>query len=217
MTPNVSSLINAAADLLLGATCPGCDEPGWGLCSSCLAALQTDPLSLPGSPAGVAAAGYRPILVRVIPRFKDDGALHLEAALGRLLARAVLALEPPSGAVLVPVPSLKSAVRARGYDHARRLTAVAAKATGLRAAALLSRDSHSGHQRGLSKAGRRANLVGTMTARAHTGPVILVDDVRTTGASLAEGNRALRAARIPILGNAVVALADDAPDNVAKG
>ncbi|MFD0866669.1 ComF family protein, partial [Tessaracoccus lubricantis] len=110
--------LHTAADLLLGATCPGCDSPGWGLCRACTRQLSTPPefiqrgLDVPV----VAACQYRPVLERVIPRHKDDGALHLSGALGDLLARAVVALGPSPGTVLVPVPSRPAAVRERGFD-----------------------------------------------------------------------------------------------------
>jgi predicted amidophosphoribosyltransferase len=55
---------------------------------------------------------------------------------------------------------------------------------------------------------RRANLAGAMAARPAPnacGPVVVVDDIVTTGATLAEAIRALRCAGWPVTGAAVVA------------
>ena len=60
-------------------------------------------------------------------------------------------------------------------------------------------------QLGLDREQRRANVSGTLAARATpTGLVLLVDDVTTTGATLAEGVRALRRAGVDVAGAATV-------------
>lgn len=201
------SFIDAAADLLLGSACPGCDAPGWGLCAGCGAALDGAPFELPG-PQGLrvmAAGPYRPVLEHVIPRYKDDGALHLERALAALLSRALSALEPPGDAVLVPVPSLPRSVRARGFDHGRRLGKRAGRLTGLSMTPLLRRRTHGSDQVGLGRRERAENLTRSMTARPISAPVVIVDDIVTTGASLEEADRALTAAGVEVWAAAVIA------------
>lgn len=204
------AFLEAAADLLLGAACPGCGAPGWGLCHLCAARLDA-PVRLVDRDVGVpvAAAGpYRPVLCHVIPRFKDDGALHLTGELAGLLARAVAVLEPPEASVLVPVPSRPSAVRERGYDHAARLSRAAARRCGLAQARLLARRDQGSDQSVLGRSGRAANLDGAMTALWEPRPVLLVDDITTTGASLREAVRAVAAAGGRVVGAAVIADAD---------
>lgn len=181
------------------------------MCPTCRSTLEVAPRLVErglGIPV-VAAANYRPVLAHVIPRYKDDGALHLDRFLGRLLSGAVAALDPPRDAVLVPLPSLPAAVRARGFDHARRLASVAAAATGLKTGRLLRRTVRGSDQEGLTKAQRQANLAQSMRATGTNSPVVVVDDVVTTGSSLREAVRALRAADVPVLGAALVAEADN--------
>lgn len=213
----VRPFLDAAADLLLGASCPGCGSPGWGLCPTCRDALA-GPVRRIDRRLDVtllAACHYRPILNHVVPRYKDDGAIHLARDLGGLLSRAVLAHAPPPDTVLVPVPSLSRVVRSRGFDHAGRLAAVAARRTGLRPGrGVLSRSDGGLDQRGLTREQRAANLSGSMSARNPGVPVIVVDDVATTGASLREAVRALRGAGVRVLGAAVVADADKPPDSL---
>lgn len=203
--------IAAAADLLLGASCPACRLPGWGVCPVCREHLTRESptrFRLGDLPV-VAACAYHPVLEHVIPRYKDDGALHLERLLAGLLATAVSALHPQTGVLLVPVPSLRRAVRARGFDHGRRLAVLAARPAGLRAGALLSRDAGGADQSGLGRRARRENLQGSMRARPAPAPVLLVDDIVTTGASLSEACRALRQAGAQVVGAAVIAHVDN--------
>lgn len=202
--------LDAAADLLLGASCPGCGAPGWGVCPGCRSELDRPVRTLTrGLPFPVVAAcPYRPVLAQVLPRYKDDGALHLEGVLGLLLGRGVAALSPPADAVVVPVPSRPAAVRRRGYDHANRLAVVAARRVGITTARLLTRAGTGTDQAGLGRLDRSANLAGSMRAMPCGRPVVIVDDITTTGASLREAARALAAAGVRLIGAAVVADAD---------
>jgi predicted amidophosphoribosyltransferase len=127
--------------------------------------------------------------------------------LGAALAGAVRQLGRPDGVVLVPVPSSPAAVRARGQDHARRLARAAARTLpGVPARPLLRLTRAVADQAGLDTAARARNLSGALTARASAGlRVVVVDDVVTTGATLAEATRALQAAGAQVLGAAVVA------------
>ncbi|NLE98650.1 MAG: ComF family protein [Propionibacterium sp.] len=203
-------IIDALADLLLGAQCPGCDVARWGFCPGCWAGLDAPPAPAPrvSGLRIVAANNYRPLLSSAIPRYKDDGALHLERALGLRLAVAVAALDPPAGTLLVPVPSKPSAVRARGFDHGARLAERAGRVLGLRRRRALVRRRHGADQQGLGAAARSANLAGVMRARGPLGKVVIVDDVVTTGSSLQEAWRALSEGGAEVLGAAVIGDAD---------
>lgn len=205
------NIIDALADLLLGAQCPGCDEPGWGLCAECVSALDVIPtiVERPGVPTIVAANPYRPHLSKIIPRYKDDGALHIEPALSKRLAVAVKALQLPSDTWLVPIPSRPSAVRARGFDHAARLAAATARATGLRSRRGLRRTSRGSDQLELGRASRSRNMHASMRSTMRAGRVVVVDDIVTTGASLAEGIRALEHSGVDVLAAAVIANVDE--------
>ncbi|MEU6661088.1 ComF family protein [Streptomyces sp. NPDC046821] len=109
--------------------------------------------------------------------------------------------------LLVPVPSARKAVRARGHDPARRIAYAAAselRRSGVAARVLagLRQRRPVADQAGLNSRERLANLAGALEvpagARAllaENGLIVLVDDLMTTGASLAEAARAIRAAR----------------------
>ena len=204
--------LDAAADLLLGAGCPSCRTPSLGVCPSCAAILRQElphGVRRPGlHTAVVAAATYRPLLERIIPRFKDDGAWGLARFLADLLARSVSRHDPPPGILLVPVPSRAEAVRRRGLDHGRVLARGAAMRLGIGWAALLSRTPGGLGQRSLDRRGRLALSATGFHVRATARPVLLVDDVITTGATLRSAAEALEQAGVRVTGAAVIADAD---------
>lgn len=198
-------------DLVLPRDCASCRAPGRTLCPGCRDGLRGPPFAHvptpppPGLPAVLAAATYDGVVRDLLLAHKERGRTTLAAPLGGLLAAAVAPYG--RGVVLVPVPSAPAAVRARGHDHARRLAAAAGRRAGLRAAWLLRGARVVADQSGLDPAARAANLAGALVARRPLDglAVVVVDDVVTTGATLAEAARALRAAGADVRGAAVVA------------
>ncbi|MFB6890513.1 ComF family protein [Kitasatospora sp. NPDC056327] len=201
--------LSGLLDVLLPAPCAGCGAGGGPLCRACRHLLAT---ARPGPcavlPRAHAAAPYDGAVRRLLLAHKERGALRLAGPLGDTLARAVrTALGPQeerAPLLLVPVPSARAAVRARGHDPTLRLALAAARALrreGLdaRAAALLGHTRPVADQSGLSAADRHRNLHGALTVRpgAHRRAAgrrtVVVDDLVTTGASLVEAARALSA------------------------
>ncbi|MFF4898225.1 ComF family protein [Streptomyces sp. NPDC001068] len=117
---------------------------------------------------------------------------------------------PGAGPVLlVPVPSAPWAVRARGHDPVRRMALAAAaelRRTGspARVVPVLRHGRAVADQSGLNSRQRLANLGGALEVTAGGsgllggGRVVLVDDLVTTGATLAEAARAVREATGPV-------------------
>ncbi|MGW6015780.1 ComF family protein [Streptomyces sp. NPDC055210] len=210
-------------DLVLPAECGGCGRPRTVLCPKCRAALTGDAPSRvrpdpepPGLPVVHAAAPYEDQVRAALLAHKERGALMLAGPLGAALAGAVRAGLGPGGraagaagsgapVLLVPVPSARWAVRARGHDPARRIALAAAaglrrSGTSARVASVLRQRRAVADQSGLDSRQRLDNLAGALEVTpggarllAGGGRVVLVDDLMTTGASLAEAARALRA------------------------
>ncbi|MDR1214259.1 MAG: ComF family protein [Propionibacteriaceae bacterium] len=224
----IGPFLDAAADLCLGAACPGCGRPAGRLCLDCRQAIRTGPVA-PGwrlACAGLplwSAGLYAGPLAAVIVAAKDGGRQELCALLGERLAQAVqgLAVEldltgsgPPLS--LVPVPSAAAAVRRRGFDFGLALARRAASrlaGAGLRTRVcpVLTPTRAVADQSGLDAARRRANLDQAWRARPGglSGHCLVLDDIVTTGASLAEASRALRAAGQRVWGAATVAATAD--------
>jgi predicted amidophosphoribosyltransferase len=215
----------AAGDLLLGARCHGCGQPWWSICPGCrrLVASRrpffTRPVPSPdGFPVTVTSSVYDPILRRVINAHKERQALTLTGLLAERLALSVytlLASEPyavgVSRIVLVPIPSAARTVRSRGFDATASMARLAARRLRARYAvtvrSALTQVRQVADQAGLDATARQENLAGAYRLRRPitVGAAVLVDDLITTGSSLTEAARVLRAARIPVLGAATVA------------
>ncbi|TVR63821.1 MAG: ComF family protein [Gemmatimonadales bacterium] len=111
---------------------------------------------------------------------------------GFMAARMVALLTPEERSgpwVLVPVPTTPSRQRTRGYNQAELLAREVARKTGLPLEHALQRKEGGGTQVALHRQERRANVEGAFEAmdgahsRLRGRPVLLVDDVLTTGAT----------------------------------
>jgi len=210
-----------ALHALLPPRCLLCAAPGdagLDLCGACRSALPWNrtacarcglPLTLaapacghclrapPPFAATVAPWVYAFPLDRLLPRLKFHGDLAAGALVATLWAEALRSAPPPQA--LVPVPLHRDRLRERGYDQALELARPLARGLGvpLRADAL-RRTRATSAQSALAAGARRRNVRGAFAVggRALPAHVALVDDVMTTGATLGECARVLRAAGV---------------------
>jgi len=193
----VTLIAHAVRDVLLVPRCAGCGEPGAWFCVACRDLC--DPVSLSGGVPVRGAGVHAGPLRAAIHRFKYGGERGLAEDLGALLALEV-ARDLAQGVVIdavVPVPLHRSRAASRGYDQARLLAAAVASRTGLPLRAALRRLRPGRPQVELDRAARAANVRGAFVGEASSLRrlvVALVDDVATTGATLADAAVAARAA-----------------------
>jgi ComF family protein len=181
----------------------GCDFPAGleaaGLCRVCRKAH-------PPFERAVAYGSYDGALRDLIHLLKFDQVRPVASVLGRMLADAIVSLEPslPPGMIaVVPVPLFAKKKSQRGFNQAEVIARAAIKHLGrperfellMRGFARL-RDT--GSQIGLSRHQRRKNLRGAFAVTDPTAiidrSILLIDDVYTTGATASECARVLRRA-----------------------
>jgi ComF family protein len=187
-------------ELIAPPVCVACG--GWAgraepLCAACRPRLRwlgaASFAFAPGSAAWAPLAYDGPARA-VVAALKFRGALRVADA----MAAAICAGAPPgwlTGCVLVPVPLHPARRRRRGFNQAERLAAAVGRRAGLAVCDCLERAGARATQMGQGRAQRLVALAGAVRSRA--GPperVLLVDDVTTTGATLAACAGALRAA-----------------------
>jgi len=214
----VHPLLLGAADLVLGAECPGCGQPATTLCRACAPALRPHARlvtagALPDDVRAVAAAENEGVLRATLLAWKEHGRFGLLRPLGLLLAASVCELVGDESSVtLVPVPSSRRSRRARGADVVAELAASAARR--LRVLGMdadvrpaLTHARAVADQSRLDVSSRAANLRGAMRRRGRppSSRAVVVDDILTTGATAAEAVRVLVADGLRPAGVAVVA------------
>ena len=223
----------ALADLVLPTACAGCDAERvplrFGACADCAAALEaltpfaTAPVPPPaGMPPCVAVGAYGGALRGALLAYKEKGRHRLARPLGALLAGAIaeIAPDPAKPVLLIPVPSTARAARERHGDHMARLATHAVRclrSAGWRAdiirpiRALPRADSASLDAAGRAAAAEnslriRPSRIGVPRRRTTIGEtLVVVDDIVTTGATLAATAARLREVNMQVTGAAVLA------------
>ena len=154
---------------------------------------------------------YSEVASKILLAAKES---HIKSA-DALIAEAIIHslshnLRKQSIDALIPIPSRKSAARLRGRQFVEVIAHMVSLQSGVKVHSVLSHQRKIRDQSGLHIQERRNNLEGALVVKGNQGGlgrVLLVDDLVTTGATLAEAARALRYAGIEVVGAVTAALA----------
>ncbi len=185
-----------------GAVCLGCGRLSDGecLCPACREELRySDVLDswqlrdIGGVPVWCMRP-HRDLPRKLVLRLKHGTeARAAKAMAGMLRDRPDYFLHPAPGTVVTWVPGPKGRIRERCIDHGKRLAEAVAAELGLECRPLLIRKKNDRAQARLNREARRENLKKTFAPAERIGcPVLLVDDVLTTGTTARRCLEALR-------------------------
>jgi ComF family protein len=185
--------------------CCVCGAWGSDVCRDCAASIETRVRSrrLEGGLEVWSGLDYADAVAPAIRALKEEGRTGIARTLAPALRAAVDRASAGAEAVLfVPVPTSRAAMRRRGFRPVELLL----RRAGERPTRLLRYTREVADQRGLDRSERERNIGAAFVVRSFTDrPVVVVDDVVTTGATLRAAVRALDDAGAYVLGAATLA------------
>jgi ComF family protein len=185
-------------DLVLPTPCVVCLKLGAPLCTDCRQSFITTSIGFEIlGVTGFAISTYNTEAAVIVNSVKEKGVTSLIPYLAEMIVPHLPKelLKP----LLVPIPSSPSNTKKRGFSHTSIMArALARRAAGAGYRELLKSSRVRLDQVGLSPSGRVKNLEGAFRAdlrgfHDRARPVVLVDDVLTSGATMAEAIACLRA------------------------
>lgn len=208
----MAKFLGAARDLFLPRACVGCGSPGTWWCPECDAACEPEPAARRVAPdlTAVSALPYAGAARAVVLAHKNDQVRALGNVLAEWLAAALAALaltgwdRTGRAVTLVPVPATGRSRRARGFDPVAEVTRLAGGGLGLPVRPALSWARQPQPQKLLDRSARAGNVHGRMRGTWVPGPVVLIDDVVTTGATMREAHRALQTSGVGVVAAAAM-------------
>ncbi len=197
-------------DLFFPEKCLGCTKQGTYLCPDCLSILEVHHPPLTNH-AGLSqlyfATDYgQPLIRKIIRKYKyPPFAKALAKPLSLLIIAHLKSLEksPPfleekTNCCLVPIPLTRKRLKWRGFNQSEAIARIIAAYYELTLLKALKKTKETGVQVNLSQKKRRTNVKNSFSClnppAVQGKNVVVVDDVSTTGATLAEAARTLKRA-----------------------
>jgi ComF family protein len=210
---SLSTAVELALSALAPPRCSACDDPIAAQNAFCAPCASTLVAARP-TPGCIAAFDYGAAIARAIARFKYEGRPDLARVLAAIAVRPRDELRAFAPHVIVPVPLHPTRLVERGFNQAVLLARPIASCLRVELAPrALVRTTATPRQALLDRAARLRNVAGAFRATDAAAlrglRVLLVDDVRTTGATLSACSFALVAAGAAEVRACVVASAEN--------
>ena len=197
----LESVRERVLDAIFTPRCVECDNEGAYVCRACLD--RVEPLSgsfeVGDEATSIQAYSVYPldgVVRQAVHHLKYQGVMALAGPMGKMMAPRLADLPPST--VIVPVPLHGSRLRHRGYNHAELLAREIGRRTSLSTSTRLLHRTRATPPQAQAKSidERRSAVRGAFCAEstAAGSNVLLVDDVCTTGSTLAACAEALRQA-----------------------
>lgn len=183
-----------------GTACLCCRElvDGGVLCPNCQAALAAVRMKAHEQGGIRSAYHYDGLAKELVIMLKLECAADAADVLAEAMAEEIRSMNLPEDTVITWVTMPKRRLRERGIDHGRTLCEAVSRLCGMEVRQLLERQGRFRTQRGLRQQARLKNLNGTVVCNEKVDrPVLLIDDVTTTGATASVCAEALLAAGAP--------------------
>ena len=215
--------MKSLAELIFPSRCIGCSQLGISICSICRKNwhphIYKRGLKVLGNDYPVISSiEYSPIASRVLMKSKESNHIAADQLLIKAIAHSLqFFLKNYGSGDLVAIPSRISATRKRGRNFMQEITRSVANLESLEYQEILHHKRAVRDQSQLNSQQRLSNVAGAFSAktnlaaaagRGNTEPLIIVDDLVTTGATLAEAIRALRTAGFTVIGAVTGAVAN---------
>jgi len=200
----------ALSELIFPSRCLGCRQLGIGICSTCRASwhphVYRTSIAVDGMTFPVySAVAYSPVAQRVLLGAKESALHDADRLILQALTHSLAYFYSEVGiADLVPIPSRKKNTRKRGRDFILEQTSEVSRDPLVQVRAILSHSRMVKDQSTLNSRTREINLSQSMRCANLEGsaniPVIIIDDLVTSGATLREAGRALHGAGYNVIG-----------------
>ena len=215
--------MKSLAELIFPSRCIGCSQLGISICTICRKNwhphIYKRGLKVLGNDYPVISSiEYSPIASRVLMKSKESNHIAADQLLIKAIAHSLqYFLKKYGSGDLVAIPSRISATRKRGRNLMQEITRSVANLESLEYQEILHHKRAVRDQSQLNSQQRLSNVAGAFSAktnlaaaagRGNTEPLIIVDDLVTTGATLAEAIRALRTAGFTVIGAVTGAVAN---------
>ena len=206
--------LHALQELIFPVRCLGCSALGLSICSNCRRSwhphiFRTVSRSAPYFPI-YSSIEYSPIAGKVLLAAKERGLIQADELILHALKRSLFHCVQDEGVgMLIPIPSRPSVARLRGRQFILELSRKLTASTHLPTFENLTHTRKVRDQSSLDAKARVENLAGSMKAMRYlSGKAILIDDLVTTGATLAEAARALREEGIEVVAAVTACVAE---------
>lgn len=207
--------MNSLAELIFPSRCVGCSQLGISICSLCRKSWHPhiyfrEISVLNNSYPVISAVQYSPIASKVLLGAKESNLSAADTLLSSAITHALTFFIKNYGAGdLVGIPSRSAATRKRGRNFMIEISKSIAAAQSIQSLDILQHTRTVRDQSQLDAQARTHNIAGAFCVSlnssksatlGNTQPLIIVDDLITTGATLAEAIRALTTAGYAVIG-----------------